>query len=94
MPKLGFSIFVNDLRARRDYVVKRLNAIDGLSCPVPGGAFYAFPKIENPIVLAQMWNLSRLVGATGSASSTWFRIWIKIRRRAFSTSIPASNCYT
>ena len=40
--------FVNDLRVRRDYVVKRLNAIDGLSCPVPGGAFYAFPKIENP----------------------------------------------
>ena len=40
--------FVNDLRVRRDYVVKRLNAIDGLSCPIPGGAFYAFPKIENP----------------------------------------------
>ena len=42
--------FVNDLRVRRDYVVKRLNAIDGLSCPVPGGAFYAFPKIEIPDV--------------------------------------------
>ena len=40
--------FVNDLRIRRDYVIKRLNSIDGLSCPIPGGAFYAFPKIENP----------------------------------------------
>ena len=38
--------FVNDLRVRRDYVVKRLNAIDGLSCPVPGGAFYAFPFVK------------------------------------------------
>ena len=31
---------------RRDFVVQRLNAIDGISCPTPQGAFYTFPKIN------------------------------------------------
>lgn len=34
------------LKKRRDYAVKRLNAIDGVSCAKPDGAFYAFPKVE------------------------------------------------
>jgi len=38
--------FVNELQKRRDFVVKRLNSIPGLSCPNVRGAFYAFPKIE------------------------------------------------
>ena len=32
-------------RRRRDLVVARLNAIPGLDCPVPEGAFYVFPSI-------------------------------------------------
>ena len=32
---------------RRDFVVDRLNAIDGISCPMPQGAFYTFPKISD-----------------------------------------------
>ncbi len=39
--------FVSQLKIRRDLVVRRLNEIPGLSCPVPRGAFYAFPKIED-----------------------------------------------
>ena len=39
--------FVSELKKRRDYVVKRINRMHGLSCPIPKGAFYAFPKIEN-----------------------------------------------
>mgnify|MGYP006275233533 FL=1 len=39
--------FVTELKKRRDFVVKRLNSISGLSCSNPKGAFYAFPKIEN-----------------------------------------------
>ena len=38
--------FVNEIKKRRDLVVKRLNEMPGLSCPNPKGAFYAFPKIE------------------------------------------------
>lgn len=37
---------VQKLRKRRDYVVKRLNSINGISCKMPRGAFYVFPKIE------------------------------------------------
>lgn len=36
---------VSKLRKRRDLVVKRLNEIDGISCKLPNGAFYTFPKI-------------------------------------------------
>jgi aspartate aminotransferase len=34
-----------EFRVRRDVVVEGLNAIEGISCRRPGGAFYAFPNI-------------------------------------------------
>lgn len=34
------------LKRRRDYVVKRLNGIEGVTCKIPHGAFYVFPKIN------------------------------------------------
>lgn len=34
---------------RRDFVVKELNAIDGIECLNPEGAFYVFPKCKNLI---------------------------------------------
>lgn len=34
---------------RRDLVVARLNAIAGITCPVPNGAFYVYPSIEGLI---------------------------------------------
>ena len=37
---------VSKLRERRDYVMKRLDAMDGISCVRPKGAFYVFPKID------------------------------------------------
>jgi aspartate/methionine/tyrosine aminotransferase len=37
---------VAEFRKRRDVVVEGLNAIDGVSCVTPGGAFYAFPSIK------------------------------------------------
>jgi aspartate aminotransferase len=36
-------------RQRRDLVVSELNAIEGLSCRVPEGAFYAFAGCEGLI---------------------------------------------
>lgn len=36
-------------RRRRDLVVARLNAIPGLSCPVPDGAFYVYPSVDGLI---------------------------------------------
>ncbi|RMF91182.1 MAG: pyridoxal phosphate-dependent aminotransferase [Methanobacteriota archaeon] len=34
---------VREFRRRRDRIVELLNEIDGVRCPVPQGAFYAFP---------------------------------------------------
>jgi alanine-synthesizing transaminase len=42
---------VEKLRRRRDYIVKRLNEVDGISCKTPKGAFYVFPKVN----LASRW---------------------------------------
>jgi len=39
--------FVSEIKKHRDFVVKRLNEMPGISCPNPKGAFYAFPKIED-----------------------------------------------
>jgi len=39
--------FVSELKIHRDYVIKRLNAMNNITCSNPQGAFYSFPKIEN-----------------------------------------------
>ena len=36
------------LRARRDRVVAALNAMPGVDCPMPDGAFYVFPRLTLP----------------------------------------------
>ncbi len=36
-----------EYRRRRDYVIPALNAIPGIECPTPGGAFYAYPNISS-----------------------------------------------
>ncbi|WP_320194651.1 aspartate transaminase [Agrobacterium rosae] len=45
--------FVNDsvkvYKERRDYACERLNAVPGLSCLVPDGAFYLFPNCSGVI---------------------------------------------
>jgi aspartate aminotransferase len=38
---------VATLRERRDVVVAGLNAIDGIACQEPTGAFYAFPRVAD-----------------------------------------------
>lgn len=45
-PQGHIADMVQKLRRRRDYTVKRLNAIKGISCRMPRGAFYVFPKID------------------------------------------------
>ena len=38
---------VKEYQRRRDYAVSVINAIDGLSCKTPGGAFYIFVNIKS-----------------------------------------------
>ncbi len=42
----GAERMVAEFRRRRDFIVKRLNEIEGLSCRMPKGAFYVFPNIK------------------------------------------------
>ena len=45
-PQDHIKVMVEKLRLRRDYAWKRLNAIEGVNCAKPEGAFYFFPKIH------------------------------------------------
>lgn len=42
----GAEAMVAEFRRRREFIVKRLNQIEGLSCRLPKGAFYVFPNIK------------------------------------------------
>jgi len=42
----GAEAMVKEFRARRDMLVQALNEIEGVSCKLPGGAFYVFPNIS------------------------------------------------
>lgn len=52
------------LKARRDSVVAALNAMPGVECPLPDGAFYVFPRITGAMA------------ALGHASDAEFCEWL------------------
>lgn len=45
-PQTSVTRMVEEFRARRDLIVSGLNSLPGIDCPVPQGAFYAFPSIR------------------------------------------------
>ena len=45
-PQNEVEAVVAEFRRRRDLIVQGLNAIPGLRCPMPQGAFYVFPNIQ------------------------------------------------
>jgi aspartate aminotransferase len=45
-PQEAVALMAHEFEQRRNYVVERLNAIEGLSCFRPMGAFYAFPNVS------------------------------------------------
>ncbi len=45
LPANYFDTTKAEYQSRRDLIVKRLNAIEGVFCPNPGGAFYAIAKL-------------------------------------------------
>jgi len=44
-PQDSVDAMLSEYRKRRDYVVARLRAMPGVTCPEPRGAFYAYPNI-------------------------------------------------
>ncbi len=51
------------LSRRRDITVEMLNAVEGISCVAPEGAFYAFPRLEIPVDDSEF--VGELIKATG-----------------------------
>lgn len=45
-PREPVATMVAEFRRRRDVIVQGLNAIEGVTCTVPSGAFYAFPNVK------------------------------------------------
>ncbi len=52
------------LKRRRDMTFEMLNAIPGISCVKPKGAFYAFPKLTNTSITDEQW-CAKLIQETG-----------------------------
>ncbi len=46
-PQDSMRKMVEEFDRRRKYMVERLNRMDGVSCVMPSGAFYAFPKVSS-----------------------------------------------
>ena len=45
LPSDYFDITKAEYRSRRDLIVSRLNAMEGVNCPMPSGAFYCFAEL-------------------------------------------------
>ena len=45
-PQDAVDAMVAEFKRRRDAIVEGLNTIPGFRCPVPAGAFYAFPNVD------------------------------------------------
>ena len=58
---------VAEFRRRRDLIVDGLNAIPGIRCPMPKGAFYVFPNVEG-VGLSSAEFAERLLQEAGVAS--------------------------
>ena len=71
---------VDEMRAefkrRRDYLVEALNKIPGISCRLPGGAFYAFPDISSFGLKSDEYADRLLIeGGVAAASGTAFGVF-------------------
>jgi aspartate aminotransferase len=89
-PQDGVTDMVAEFRRRRDVVVTGLNAIDGISCVEPQGAFYAFANITGTGLSAS--DLAdRLLREAGVAvlAGTAFGPWGEgFLRLSYANSVP------
>ena len=45
-PETEVTYMVGEFKKRRDYIVRELNALPGVTCLTPQGAFYVFPNVS------------------------------------------------
>jgi aspartate/methionine/tyrosine aminotransferase len=87
--------YVDDMRQeysrRRDVIAAGLNAIEGVVCPIPEGAFYAFPQIPNDwggsdVVANYLLEESGVVVTPGSAYGSSSHNHLRL---SFAAAMPA-----
>ena len=61
-----------EFKERRDLICERLNAIPGVSCNVPTGAFYVFPKVDVPGMSSEEIAMALLEGGVLCSPGTAF----------------------
>jgi aspartate aminotransferase len=64
-PQDFVAMMVNEFDKRRRYTVDRLNAMDGVSCFIPKGAFYVFPNFSG--LYGRSFNDKRIENSTDYA---------------------------
>jgi len=62
----------SEFKARRDIICERLNAMPGVSCHVPTGAFYVFPKVDVPGLNSEEIAMALLEGGVLCSPGTAF----------------------
>ena len=89
-PQAPVAEMVAEFRRRRDYLIPALNAIPGVSCVQPGGAFYAFPNVSKlPVPADEL--AERLLDEAGVAvlaGSAFGRHAQDNIRISYATSLP------
>lgn len=76
-------------RARRDVIVARLNAMPGVSCHCPEGAFYVFPRVDVPGMTSEDVALAILAdGVLCSPGTAFGSAGAGHLRLAYTTSMP------
>ena len=61
-----------EFKSRRDLICNRLNAMPGVSCNVPTGAFYVFPKFDIPGYTSEELAMKMLEGGVLCSPGTAF----------------------
>ncbi|RZD34627.1 MAG: aminotransferase, partial [Methanobacteriota archaeon] len=62
----------DEFQVRRDLICERLNAMEGVSCHIPTGAFYVFPKFDIPGVNSEELAFALLEGGVLCSPGTAF----------------------
>ena len=66
----------SEFKSRRDLICQRLNAMPGVTCHIPTGAFYVFPKVDVPGMNSEQIAMSLLEGGIVLPGN---RIWVSWR---------------
>lgn len=94
-PQDGVADMVAEFRRRRDVITAGLNAIPGVSCLVPDGAFYAFPNISGTGVPAsrlaeRLLNEAGVACLAGTAFGGWGEGFLRLSYANSVTNIEAA----